>query len=181
MYKRDHKKLTKTSRIILSLLAAKKAVEPFVTYRSLESVIYSELTEYYANRRFNAQINRLIKQGWIKEEYRDAKKLITLTKKGKIQALFAKTTSEATVRIAQKWQLVIFDVPEGAREVRAQLRSLLKKLGFKALQASVYISPYMISPASVEYLKASKLINYIRFLRVDKIDNDSDIKKIFNL
>ena len=80
-----------------------------------------------------------------------------------------------------KWRLVIFDIPESSREKRDHLRYLLKQNKFCKLQASVFISPYPLNREALEYLQFSKLFDYIRILRVDEMDNDSDLRKKFKL
>ncbi|MBI2588724.1 CRISPR-associated endonuclease Cas2 [Candidatus Saccharibacteria bacterium] len=40
-----------------------------------------------------------------------------------------------------KWRLVFFDIPEVSRSARDQIRRLLKELGFKQLQLSVWVHP----------------------------------------
>jgi CRISPR-associated endonuclease Cas2 len=77
--------------------------------------------------------------------------------------------------------MVIFDIPENASRERDQLRRLLLLNDFKKLQASVYISPYQINREAINYLKETGLIKYIRFARVDELDDDKDLKKKFNL
>lgn len=74
----------------------------------------------------------------------------------------------------------MFDIPEGAREVRQKLRLLLKSLGFKCLQASVYIYPYALSGTAITILKKSKLLRYIRMARAD-FEDDTDLRKLFKL
>jgi DNA-binding transcriptional regulator PaaX len=40
-----------------------------------------------------------------------------------------------------RWRLVLFDIPEELRESRYQIRRLLKELGFRQLQLSVWLHP----------------------------------------
>ena len=40
-----------------------------------------------------------------------------------------------------KWRIVCFDIPEENKEIRNQLRREIKRLGFRSLQRSVWISP----------------------------------------
>lgn len=40
-----------------------------------------------------------------------------------------------------RWRIVSFDIPESERKVRSAIRRLLKGLGFKGFQRSVWISP----------------------------------------
>ena len=75
----------------------------------------------------------------------------------------------------------MFDIPEESRELRNRFRLLLKQYGFKMLQASVFISPYPLNREAIAYLKETGLIDYIRILKVEEIDDDRDLKKYFQL
>ncbi|MDP2933655.1 MAG: hypothetical protein Q8N81_06020, partial [bacterium] len=67
------------------------------------------------------------------------------------------------------------------RRKRDQLRWLLKTLNYCKLQESVFLSPYPINREGVEYLKKSGLIEYIRILRVDEMDDEKQFLKKFKL
>ncbi len=178
---RDKKKMTVTSQILLALLEAGGQIQKVRMLGKLSTALYPEYRKYIADRKLETTIQRLKKQGWIKFEYGEAKKVLALTGKGQLEALFEKSKLDADPqRWDGKWRLVIFDIPEHARGVRARLRSLLKGYGFVALQASVYVQPFALSSAGVEYLKASGLTRYIRFARVDSFDTDTDLRKQFH-
>ena len=50
-----------------------------------------------------------------------------------------------------------------------------------SFQASVFISPFRLNREAVWYLKKTGLIEYIRILRVDEMDEDKHLKKHFHL
>jgi len=82
-----------------------------------------------------------------------------------------------------KWRGIIFDVPELNRKDRVFLRKELKWMGFKELQKSVWVVPYDIEKELRALLKLWKMDfkGDIRFLIIDKIEEDEDLKKYFNL
>lgn len=179
---RDKKKLSVTSQILLALLEAGGQIQKVRMLGQLSMALYPEYRKYVADRKLETTIQRLKKQGWLKFEYSEAKKILALTNKGQLEALFEKSKLGADLqRWDGKWRLAIFDIPEHARGVRARLRSLLKGYGFVALQASVYVQPFALSSVSIAYLKASGLTRYIRFARVDAFDTDSDLRKRFRV
>ena len=109
-------------------------------------------------------------------------KFIELTYKGQMETLLLKARQNPVrQKWDGKWRLIIFDIPEDARDQRAQFRWLLKKNGFIKLQASVFINPYPLNREAVEYLKQTGLINYIRILKVEEMDNDAALRKQFQL
>jgi len=49
------------------------------------------------------------------------------------------------------------------------------------LQASVFISPHPLNREALIYLRQSGLMEFIRILRVDEMDNDKRLRKKFGL
>ncbi|MBL8029625.1 MAG: CRISPR-associated endonuclease Cas2 [Candidatus Doudnabacteria bacterium] len=178
----DSKKITSGSKLILALLQADQMLGHSMSLLSVRNAVYPEYAAHIADKRLNSLLYKLHRKGWLKTEYKEAKKIIKLTSKGEMEALFKKARlPQETKTWDNKWRLITFDIPENARQIRDKLRKLLKQFGYKPLQASVYISPYAISEESVQYLNHTGLIRYIRIMRVDKIDNPGDLLKTFKL
>lgn len=178
---RDKERLTKSSHILLYLFAAKGIVEQLTAYPTLQKALYPEYYAYYRDKRLDSALRRLYKQGWIKTEYKETKKILSLTAKGELEALFQIAhTSPAPKHWDGRWRLVMFDIPEGARNLRRKLRTILCSLGYRALQASVYTYPYPMNGSAISLLKKSGLMRYIRFARAN-FDDDSDLRKLFKL
>ena len=133
--------------------------------------------------RYNRAIKYLKDRAKIKIIKKNNQKFLKLTRTGKLQALLARIDQDFKKHPVWdgKWRLVIWDIPEKSRNDRNRLRQLVKDLDFLQLQKSVFITPYPLPASAVEYLKESKLIRYIRFLRVDKIEDDRYLKKRFAL
>ncbi|MDP3740824.1 MAG: CRISPR-associated endonuclease Cas2, partial [bacterium] len=133
--------------------------------------------------RYNQAMKYLEHRSYIKVKTEGDRIFIKLTKKGKLNALLDRIDKlEKTHRKSDgKWRIIVWDIPESSSKQRDQLRRFVKKLGFYKLQFSVFIRPYPIAPEAVTYLKESGLIRFIRFLRVDKIDDDKFLKKHFKM
>lgn len=123
----------------------------------------------------------LIKKGLISVEARANKKIVKLTQKGELEALLAKSKLPRKEKWDGKWRLIIFDIPEAARKARNKLRALLKENSYIKLQASVFISPHPLNREAINYLKQTGLIEYIRILKVEEIDDDKDLRKHYKL
>ena len=134
---------------------------------------------------YNHTVKYLEKTKQIKIAERDGKLFIRLTKKGKVNALLSQLSKSFAVKALNlwdgKWRLIIWDIPETSSKQRDNIRYVIKTLGFKQVQKSVFISPYPLPQVSVDYLNESGLDKYIRFFRVDKVDNEKMLKKIFDL
>lgn len=174
------KTLTATSKFLGYLLAIGGIVEQGLLYP--KDIRKMGITgQWKSPSAMTSAMYALIKNGYIKYENKNTKRFIKITKKGELEALFAKAILPIAQKWDGKWRLVIFDIPEETREKRDQLRFLLKKNNFKMLQASVFISPYALNREALIYLKQTGLIDYIRILKVEDMDNDKVLKKLFGL
>jgi CRISPR-associated endonuclease Cas2 len=128
----------------------------------------------------NRSRDRLIKNGCL--EYKDG--FLRLTEKGE----FALRQHEATEykikkpwRWDRKWRVIIFDIREDKRWSRDKLRMTLISIGFKRVQDSVWVYPYDCEDL-INLLKADfKIGKDILYMIVDRLENDSWLKKEFGL
>lgn len=172
------KDLTLASKILIWCLAVGDLARPFIDRRVLVRKML------YGNTRrntFDVTIYRLYQRGWIKFEDKNGKRFLKLTKNGQIEALLAKARMPEIVAWDGKWRILFFDIPESTKESRNLLRGLLKRAGFRKLQASAYISPYPLNREAINYLKQTHLIEYIRIAKVEEMDDDKDLRKMFSL
>ncbi len=178
--KKDTKQLTPKSQFLLFLLDMHSFVSSVQSRTSLYAALYPELREYRAQRNFNQLLYRFKQSGLISYEYKEAKRIIKLTSKGELEALL-KVSQIQTKQVSWdgRWTIICFDIPEAARNIRAELRSLLKQYGCKPLQGSVYIHPSPLSEQALGYLKKTGLIDYIRIFRADETAGTSDLHKLF--
>ncbi len=115
---------------------------------------------------YRQTLKRFEKRGWVTRSQKEGQTFFTLTKKGKVAALFEKliTESQRAPR-ASKRCLVLFDIPERCRKDRDALRGILYMLEFEQVQKSVYVG-CMPSEAVRAYLQESGLEKYIRCFTV---------------
>ena len=105
-----------------------------------------------------------------------------LTKKGRVQALLrALDETKALTPHAWdgKWRIGLFDIPEEGKHERDKIRWTLKKVGFQRLQKSVYVYPFEIPRGALLYLRESGLDRFVRFMRVDQMDDDKELRRKF--
>lgn len=135
----------------------------------------------YGHKNYTDLTRQLHRRGFVQITKVKDKKFLKLTAQGSLSYLQKSLKNVHYGSWDKKWRVIIFDIPENAKIHRDRLRFALKKLGYEKLQASVFISPYPIPGKAVEYLKRSGLQNFLRFMRVDKIDDDSGLQKRFKL
>lgn len=119
-----------------------------------------------------------------KDKQNKQNKKISLTKKGALEFIrYNINTQKEQAKWDSKWRMVIFDILENKRQIRDLLRNRLKWLGFKELQKSVWIFPYDVKKEIEQILEVCHIdiIGDIRFLVVEKMNDDEDLKKDFGL
>lgn len=130
-------------------------------------------------------ISRLAKRKLVAiENNKDGSVTVKITKEGLSRAFTYQLESMQlikTKRWDKKWRVVIFDIPEKHKRVRDVFRMRLRQLGLYYLQESVYVSPYPCFN-EVEFLRELYGIPVkVRYLLVDKIEDDDELKSHFEL
>lgn len=81
----------------------------------------------------------------------------------------------------KKWRVVIFDIPERKRSVRAEVRRIFTEAGFRRLQDSVWIYPYDCEDV-IGLMKTDLGIGKdLLYMIVDQVENDRHLRQEFNL
>lgn len=138
---------------------------------------YAFIKKYYKNdsyRKMYTHIYQLEKRGYL-ERYK-LKDIEYLKNSAKAEALLSSVKREKD----GKWKMIIFDIPEEKRNIRDYLRVKLKQLGFKKWQNSIWVTPFEIPEEVTKELKTLSERFFIRLITIDSINNDSDLKKLFN-
>ncbi len=138
----------------------------------------------YPRHRIKQELRRMKDRGWIEEAERQGKTFLKLTAKGKVEGLCRRIEIIRSMDKKEwdgKWRIALFDIPEKGRWQRDTIRWTLKCAGFRQLQKSVYITPYEIPVDVITYLNEANLLAFVRFARVDKIDDETDLRKSFKL
>ncbi len=133
---------------------------------------------------FRSALFRLKKSNLIKK---DNGKVI-LTELGEKESIFCFIEAEACsykTNFFQKWdgawRILLFDIPENKRKHRDYLRKILKQVGFKELQRSIWIYPYPVPPFLKELVFHNDISNHARLITTDSVENDADLKRLFNI
>jgi DNA-binding transcriptional regulator PaaX len=137
--------------------------------------------ELHSRKTVYNSLRNLRQQGLVKKMKKKGKNFFFLTSKGELRLLLSKAALARPAHWDNFWRLLIFDIPEDCRDKRDGLRRLLKINGFVKLQTSVFIHPYPLNREAISFLKQSGLIDYIHIIKASEIDDDSDLRKKFNL
>lgn len=134
-------------------------------------------------RNYSNTFHYIKRKGFIKNK----NSIYYLTPKGEKEAFFAYLNAESSVYINKKpkwdnrWRIVFFDIPEKKRHYRDYLRTILKAVGFKEFQKSIWIYPYPIPKFLKELLWEENIKQYTRFITTQDIEYDRDLKRLFDL
>ena len=80
-----------------------------------------------------------------------------------------------------KWRIAVFDIPEKYASLRSKVRGVLKNAGFVMLQQSIWIFPHDCEELVQLVKNESKLSEFILYGVLEKIEDESRLKKLFKL
>jgi DNA-binding PadR family transcriptional regulator len=128
---------------------------------------------------------RLKKEGCIIITKKNHQIYIRLTEKGRERAGVYQINDLAIKRPKRwdgKWRLVLFDIEELKRQKREAFRGMLKNLGLKPLQQSVWICPYECKD-EIDLLRDFFGLHQqeLRYIITDTIGEDADWRKEFGV
>jgi hypothetical protein len=123
-----------------------------------------------SKRRFTKIIYRLKSNGYLKTLRAKDESAIIITPKGIEKLFVAKLKSiDTNLRKDEKWQMVLFDIPENRRKDRDWFRRGLKYLGYKKMQQSIWVCQYDTERETKGLIKQYNLKSFVDFLLVKKV------------
>ncbi len=142
---------------------------------------------YKKGAKFNYQaksaLGRLVAKGLVVFVEENGKRYAHITEKG--ERVIQMETEK--VKIAKKrkwdcrWRVVIFDIPERRKSVRASLRRFMNEYGFVRLQDSVWIYPYdcedLIALAKANFRVGADVL----YMIVERLERDKHLREHFGL
>lgn len=139
----------------------------------------------YPKEKISNTFYNLKRQGLIEVNKKGRQIYIKLTEKGQRKAGWMQIDSlkiKKPKRWDEKWRLVLFDISNLKKFYREAFRGKLKELGFYQLQKSVWVHAFDCQ-AEIELLKDFFGLSdkELRFIVVDNIGLDEDLKKNFKI
>lgn len=184
MLSEDKQKIINVSKLILKSLFAISVAVALISLPGMAKVIKLFETDKNYRNKFNREVHRLKRNGYIKTYNKNGEIMLEITKKG-IKLVkkynFKDLELKKETKWDKNWRIVMFDIPENNRSARRSLRTKLDQLGFAKYQKSVFIYPYScwdeINFIS-NYFNVEKFVNYIVAKR---IDDEKKFKNFFEL
>ncbi len=72
-----------------------------------------------------------------------------------------------------KWRILMFDIPESERNTRIWFRAQLVRLGYEAIQHSIFISKTPLPQFLLEEMGVRNILQYVRVMVVGTIHKNS--------
>lgn len=142
---------------------------------------------YKKGAKFNYQaksaLGRLAAKGLVTFVEENDKRFARITEKG--ERILQMETERVEITKKRKWdrrwRVVIFDIPERRKSVRASLRRFMNEYGFVRLQDSVWIYPYdcedLIALAKANFRVGADVL----YMIVERLENDKYLREHFAL
>ncbi|MCX6812118.1 MAG: hypothetical protein NTW79_00630 [Candidatus Berkelbacteria bacterium] len=124
---------------------------------------------------FFIRLRSLQERGYIEIKSDGKNKSVRLTNKGKIKVLEGK---KSKIRDG-KWRILSFDVPREKNKLRDQFRRSIKRIGFKQVQQSLWVSPFINADEIDLIIDELKIREYVAYFIIDKTDIEEHLEIMF--
>lgn len=132
---------------------------------------YGSGWEYPLKKAALAKAIRRLREKGLVDLLSDQELTLRLTDIGRSKALWIKMKFEDE-KWDGKWRIVVWDIPEKRRKARDLLRHLLKQLGFKKFQQSVWATKKNCTTLLREYIKKVGIEDWVKVVESDHLDLD---------
>lgn len=133
--------------------------------------ILKRLRWRWSRHQFAKFISDLKRRGYIKTKIERDKRAVMLTPKGFEKSLKINfERKDRKKRRDNKWQMIIWDIPETYKKTRNRFRAALKLLNYQQLQQSVWICPYDVSRETEKMIRLYGIEDYVRMFLISEIE-----------
>lgn len=147
---------------------ADEVIEP-LTLSGMRRNLYQN----WSPKKISDHLGNLQRTGYIKIDRKSDS--IEFTMKGKIKLL----ENPTNIAIDGKWRMLSWDIPEKFRTKRQQFCRSIRRIGYKQVQKSLWVCPFVRAEEITLIINELGLKKYVAYLRVDKTDIESHLKKLF--
>ena len=132
--------------------------------------------------RFNHEIYRLKRAGFIKRYFEGKEEIVELLPKGKEKIknyLLQDLKISKPKKWDRKWRIVIYDIADDKKNERDFIRRELESLGFLKIQESVWVYPFDCSN-EIGFLKGLFFLSpYVQYIVAERIETEINLIKKF--
>jgi DNA-binding transcriptional regulator PaaX len=179
-------RVSQAGRAMLGVLAGVGVVATLAVLPGLALAVGPFLPKkrkYQTNQTIKRNLDSLVRSGLVERVVlKDGTERIELTKKGRFEALLSHgTVSSKKQKWDGAWRIVIFDVPNTKTKLRNELRRAMKLFGFISIQKSVWVYPYSCDDFLTILKSHLGVAHDVLYMKASYIENDSSLRKEFNI
>lgn len=170
-------RLAATTTLTLSVLLAPNTIQFFD--KRIQRY-FSKLDQAKRQREIQATLRYIRRQKLISEDYEFG---LQITKKAKLrleQRRVYEITLPQHVKWDGMWRIVFFDIPEKHKASRDAFAGHIRRVGFKVLQRSVFVYPFDCRQEVEAITMHYHVSKYVSYIEARYIDNQEQLKKVFN-
>ena len=171
--------------VIFAMLDASHGASAGKLDRQFHTIQHARMTadaqreeQFKIRQRYHHILYHLKQDGLIVERSDGDKKrnrVLALTKKGFYKLGLLRTKASARLPAAayphkknDRFTICAFDIPERDRKKRNWLRAVLQRLGFAAIQKSVFIGKVRVPKELIDDMKALRILDYVEIFEISK-------------
>lgn len=134
--------------------------------------------------RIRRSLNGLERRGFVERKGNGAHERYTLTSQGRNYVSTIMLERLSIPKIAKwdnRWRVLMFDIPEEYAHIRREASAIIREMGMKRIQNSVFASPYPCMKEINLLTKHYNIAQYFVYLETDTISSSEDLLKHFHL
>ena len=172
------------AKTILKAVGLTTLVAGVIVFPGLAHVVnWVEKESGESSNRVRRSFDRMQKRGMVQVRKKGKKTELILTPKGTrwfMRYSFEDQKQKRPSKWDGLWRIVMFDIPEGNRDIRNLIRGYFKKLGFARIQKSVFIYPYPCFEVIQTLRRHFKLeAGELYIFEAKALEGEKDLKKHF--
>ncbi len=138
--------------------------------RGGQNPVFEKYRKDLGEKRFAKLIYYLKIRGYIKVKSLEGNHALVLSKEGISKAMHVGfVVEDRKKRKDGKWVMLTFDIPQKYVKARTLLRSILKNMGYKMFQQSIWVTPYDIAERTEELLAMHDLEQYVKIFLIQEL------------
>lgn len=140
--------------------------------------------KYVPRKKRDEAIQYALSKRWLVVKRAGEASQLVLTEKGRKKILrseFGPNSITQPTKWDHKWRVVIFDIPDKRKIAREVFREMMRTMGFRKLQESVWVHPFPCKDIIDDLSTLYEVRPYVRVLLVQQFETEEEFVQKFNL
>lgn len=171
---------TRVRQVILTMLAGAGAMSIAVLAPNTLAVL-GKIIKKSSLINTRSSIKKLLEAGLLERVEIDGVLQVRLTQKGRYYLQTRLGHTQIPRKWDGRWRVVIFDIKEERRHLRARLRDMLEQIGFIKLQNSVWVYPFDCEDLVTLIKQDYRVGKEVLYMIADSIESDKQLRGHYGL